>query len=60
MGPVSLDVSMARAGGWSEEQIERAWSALEAVAQAEGEIARLNNPSLYEYNEVLEAWVFTG
>jgi hypothetical protein len=39
MGPVSLDVNMARSHRWSKEQIDRAWSVLEAVASAEGEIA---------------------
>lgn len=48
MGPVSFDVAMARKHGWSKEQIERAWSVFEALAKAEGEIARLNRPELFE------------
>ena len=32
MGPVNLDVEMARAHGWSKEQIDRAWSVNSASA----------------------------
>jgi hypothetical protein len=60
MGPVTLDVESARRGGWTEAQIRRAWAVLESVSSAEGELARLNNPGLYRYDEALGAWEFTG
>jgi len=43
MGPVNLNIAMARDHGWSKEQIERAWSVLEAVSMSEGEIAKLRS-----------------
>lgn len=48
VGPVSLDVAMAREHGWSEQQIERSWAALESVSLAESEISRLRRPELFE------------
>lgn len=57
-GPVYLDVRMARAHGWSEPQIRRAWEALRAISQAEGEIAEANNPHLY--TEIEGTSVFVG
>ena len=50
-GPVDIDVDMARNHGWTDQQIERAWAVIEAVAEAEGQIAQANNPELYRTTE---------
>ena len=39
MGPINLDVDMARSHGWSEDQIKDAWAILRYVSLAEGERA---------------------
>ena len=51
VGPVDLDVDMARRHGWSEEQIERAFETLKYVSRVEGTIAELNHPELFEEDE---------
>ena len=48
MGPVSLDVSMAKAHGWSDAALARAWAALEAVARRESGYARRRYPDRYK------------
>lgn len=48
MGPVSLNVGMAQAHGWSDKALERAWKALEAVARRESGYARRRHPERYK------------
>lgn len=58
-GPISLDATMARNHGWTENQIERAFETLKYVSRVEGTIAELNNPHLFTADE----WgnkIFTG
>lgn len=57
MGPISLDVDMARGHGWTEGQIERAWFVLQAVAKAEGEVAGLRHPELYKTEDGVTVFV---
>lgn len=46
-GPLNLDVAMARAHGWTEEQIARTWETLQALADLEGGAAQERCPHLY-------------
>ena len=42
VGPVTLDIESARRGGWSDEQIARATTELDAISRRENHIAHAN------------------
>lgn len=44
VGPVQLDVDMARTQGWSEAAIERTCDKLTTISRREGSIAHRNGP----------------
>jgi hypothetical protein len=49
---------MARRHGWSQAQLDRAWAIMEAVGQAESQIAQHDHPHLYEVEDGVV--MFTG
>lgn len=52
VGPLNLDVSLARLHGWSEKQIARVADAIGKLARKEGSIAERRHPELAKENGV--------